>query len=438
MWEYRKALTKVFVPKMLIVFFLLGAGSSVYAGGEVAFESDLVESTYVSTSRYDFELVGKLSREGTYQTALDNRSNVWLIDRFSGDLISVPIGYYFLEAWRPASNASLRFRSHGNVFSLLGLSRKDPYVPVAMDLHIVGSDFFVSTVALSKTSDAVPVDCYTFSVSRFRLKDEVVTEPTELLRARCMRDINGGGANYGGRITNDSRYIYVSIGDVRYDRSGFPNTDIDSVTEQANQSSIFGTIVQLPLQDSGFPVQIVSRGHRNPQGLTFKARELFSTEHGAQGGDELNLIIKGNHYGWPYRQQGKPYPVDESAAVVGTSQDSSRNPSRGVDKTLETFGAKSGTHRGFEPPMMSWTPSIGPGNIKAIAEFSILADWRGDLILAGMRQLSLHRLTLVGNRVVHDEIISVGYRIRDFEITNFGFMIHATDDGRVMVYRPAR
>jgi len=408
---------------------VLTQSSDGYASGGVP----LQDSQYLSTARYDFRVVGQTVEEGPFQVALDHRSHLWFINRFDGTLYNLPMGTY-MQGASPGTSRLLTARFHGNLFTSLGIDRRDSNVPVVMDLHISGETAFASLVHWPTTKLADRNDCYQFLVVAFPLG--VVGKKTvqRLFTTPCMRNVSGGGANYGGRITDNDRFLYVSIGDVRYDRSGYPNEDPDSVREQASPHSVFGSVVRVDLSSSPRTWTVISRGHRNPQGLTTDGKRLYLTEHGAQGGDELNSIVEGRNYGWPFRHFGKPYPVDED--VIGTALDSSRNPSRGVDRDLEEFGARSGSHSGVFPPVMSWTPALGVGNVKIISDRSTLVDWRRNLIVAGMKQMSIHRLILHGDRVIHDETIYIGNRIRDFEVTNFGWLIMATDDGALLVLMP--
>ena len=78
-----------------------------------------------------------------------------------------------------------------------------------------------------------------------------------------------------------------------------------------NDQSRFGKILEIQkdkiVKNKNFSVDIFSKGHRVPQGLTILNDKIFSVEHGPKGGDELNLIIKGNNYGWPIVSYGTNY-----------------------------------------------------------------------------------------------------------------------------------
>jgi glucose/arabinose dehydrogenase len=160
---------------------------------------------------------------------------------------------------------------------------------------------------------------------------------------------------------------------------------------------------------------------------------LIESEHGPFGGDEVNVLVKGNNYGWPLGTFGKPYPLFNT----GHKEDEVRslNPATTIDKQLAEFGAISGSQPGAHLPIMSWAPGVGAGNITKIQKSSGFVDWRGNIVVSLMADMSLHRLILSGNSVIFDENISLGFRVRDFIVNDLGFLILSTDQGRLLIYR---
>jgi len=135
---------------------------------------------------------------------------------------------------------------------------------------------------------------------------------------------------------------------------------------------------------------------RNPEGLFYSKGVLFETEHGPQGGDELNLIKinKTNvDYGWPDATFGVNYGVTEWPLDL---------------KNLNHF------LRNFSLPMYSWIPSIGASNLLVIDKNSKLSRWNDNLLIAALKDQCLYRLALdEKNRVYLVERINIGFRIRD-------------------------
>jgi len=113
-----------------------------------------------------------------------------------------------------------------------------------------------------------------------------------------------------------------------------------------NNNSMFGKIVEInktdldkviAKQESNLNIKIFTSGHRNPQGLTKINDSFFSVEHGPQGGDELNKIIKNKNYGWPEVSYGTKYNYDEDGKAYDVSHESNQ----------------------FEEPLFALVPSVG-------------------------------------------------------------------------------
>jgi hypothetical protein len=129
----------------------------------------------------------------------------------------------------------------------------------------------------------------------------------ELLKSECITDYENIDFNgSGGAYTELNEEILLSI--------GAPENSSESIRQLAqDKNSIFGKIIAMKKSDlinlnlNTINYKIYSYGHRNPQGLIFLNGNLFSTEHGPQGGDELNIIKQYNNYGWPSVSYGTRY-----------------------------------------------------------------------------------------------------------------------------------
>ena len=136
--------------------------------------------------------------------------------------------------------------------------------------------------------------------------------------------------------------------------------------------------------------EIWSYGHRNPQGLAIHpgSGAVWLTEHGPQGGDEVNVSTAGANYGWPVIGYGVNYGS-------GTSIHSS-------------------THAdGMEQPVHIWVPSIGVSGL-AFYTGDRFPEWRGNLFAGGLAGQNVDRLTIEDGRVVDRETILRGMgRVRD-------------------------
>ena len=167
---------------------------------------------------------------------------------------------------------------------------------------------------------------------------------------------------------------------------------------------------------NGAKPEIWSYGHRNPQGLAINPAtgDLWETEHGPRGGDEVNIIGKGKNYGWPVIGYG----IDYSGAKL---HDSASKP-------------------GMEQPVKYWVPSIAPSGMTFYTG-DLFPRWRGSLFTGALAGQMLVRLQLNGNTVTSEERIlqNLNERIRDVRQGPDGALWLLTDSsaGRILRITPA-
>jgi glucose/arabinose dehydrogenase len=158
--------------------------------------------------------------------------------------------------------------------------------------------------------------------------------------------------------------------------------------------------------------EIWSIGHRNVQGAALHpdTGELWTHEHGPQGGDELNVVAAGRNYGWPRITFGRNYGT---GTKIGEG----------------TEGA------GVEPPLTVWIPSIAPSGM-AFVTSDRYPGWKGQLFVGALRGTHLQRLELDGRKVVarHTLLTDFNERIRDVVEGPDGWLYVVTDssDGRIV------
>ena len=219
--------------------------------------------------------------------------------------------------------------------------------------------------------------------------------------------------HYGSRIVFDKNgFLYFSIGDrgVRNEAQNIslPNGKIHRIKDNGiipSDNPFFG--------QKGALHTIWSFGNRNPQGLAIHplTGQLWESEHGPRGGDELNIILKGNNYGWPKITYGKNYS--------GTK--------------ITNF-----THMdGMEQPELYWTPSIAVCGIQ-FYKGKKFKPWENNLLATSLKFERLHRVKFLDDGKIEDEIIySAGSRVRDVEVDNSGFIYVALEDpGRIVKLSP--
>lgn len=230
------------------------------------------------------------------------------------------------------------------------------------------------------------------------------------------------GNHYGSRIAfRPDKTLYVTLGD-REENIASGSTSPQNVANGIGKVMRLNRDGSIPTNNPTFAAGAVpglwSLGHRNAQGAAVKpgSDELWLTEHGPQGGDELNRVLPGRNYGWPVKSYGCPYgsPVGEACRIGG------------------------GTHApDFEEPKSTWVPtSTAPSNMTFYAGDKF-PEWSGNIFVGSMRGLTLWRLVINANNDVtsREEVAAVkqlAERIRDVEVGPDGWMYLLTDSGKLI------
>ncbi|MEL7783837.1 PQQ-dependent sugar dehydrogenase [Citromicrobium bathyomarinum] len=223
-----------------------------------------------------------------------------------------------------------------------------------------------------------------------------------------------GRGHYSHRIafSPDEQYLFVASGDRQ------------KQTPAQDTSNTLGTVVRLdldgsaaagnPLADRGSPSdQIWSWGHRNILGLQFdSAGRLWDLEHGPAGGDELNLVQRGNNYGWPVRSEGDNY---NGTPIPDHSPDD-----------------------GFTKPAIEWTPVIAPGDFLFYSG-DMFADWRGDALIANLKEQNIVRVDMDGTTATEAARYEFGERLREIVQGPDGalYVLEDGKNGRLRKLTPA-
>lgn len=186
----------------------------------------------------------------------------------------------------------------------------------------------------------------------------------------------------GGRLAFKApNLIYMGSGEYHLDGIYRRDAGIQS------DDSDYGKTLEINLDTR--TSRVYSKGHRNLQGTAFDAQgRLWTTEHGMRGGDELNLIVEGENYGWPIEDMGTLYN--------GVPNDSPSGPGR---------------HNSFRAPVYAWVPSAAVSSVALVQGFH--AAWDGDLLIGSLKDRTLFRARIHDDRLVSLEAIPIGQRIRD-------------------------
>jgi cytochrome c2 len=204
----------------------------------------------------------------------------------------------------------------------------------------------------------------------------------------------------GGRLGWLGDKLLLTVGDFGLGESVHPPLS------QSDDNS-YGKVLLL---DRSGRHEVFSRGHRNPQGLLVdREQRIWLTEHGPQGGDELNLLQKGRNYGWPY-------------ATYGT----------GYGRLFWPLAPGAHDHGEFAEPVHAFVPSIAISNLIRVQSRRVFPEWHDDLLIGSLRARTLFRARIRDDRVIYVEPIPLGFRIRDLAEGEDGRILLRTDSGAIV------
>ena len=251
-------------------------------------------------------------------------------------------------------------------------------------------------------------------LSQFRLENDKISDIQTVFKTNS---ISSRAGHFGSRISFSNDHIFISVGEGSPSVGG-PNSPYNNAQ---NLSNDWGKIHRLnfdgtipddnPLIGSSNNVSsIFSFGHRNPQGLEFNPynNNIVSTEHGPQGGDEVNIIVKGENYGWPIVSYGINY---DDSDISGKS------------------------HNGYKEPVFYWDPSIATSQIILLKDKNH-NDWFRSYLVCGMKSNAIHRIGYVGGELIEFEKINMGERVRSIVNGKDGAFYVSTDSGKIIKFSP--
>ncbi|WP_374189923.1 PQQ-dependent sugar dehydrogenase [Rhizobium rhizogenes] len=239
---------------------------------------------------------------------------------------------------------------------------------------------------------------------------------TDVKRIFLMNKLSSGNIQYGSRIAiaRDGS-LFVGLGDRgEQDRAQDFHDDAGSIIHIRADGSIPG---DNPFKDGArAQPEIWSKGHRNPQGITFDTVDgkLYTAEHGARGGDEINTPQAGKNYGWPVISYGRNYSGTKIG--VGTAKE------------------------GMEQPIFYWDPSIAPGAI-AVYRGKMFPEWNGDFLVTALKFELLSRLDRDGSgkMIERERLFSGDFgRLRDIVVAPDGALLITTDEDDGALLRVSR
>jgi aldose sugar dehydrogenase len=276
----------------------------------------------------------------------------------------------------------------------------------------VHPDFATNRHVYLTYSKPGPGGSATTALARGRLSDDGgrLEGVEDLFVAEAWTD---RGVHFGSRLAFDGAgYLFMSIGD---------RGVMEEAQNRANHQGVilrFHDDGRVPADNpfagrAGVRPEIWAYGIRSPQGLAFHpvTGQLWETEHGPRGGDELNVIEPGRNYGWPVITYG----INYNGRPIG-------------DSLTEAPG--------MEQPVHYWVPSIATSGL-TIYDGDRFPAWRGSAFVGGLAGTQLARVSLDGTRATGVEVLLAdrGERIRDVRTGPDGFLYVLVDSGRAALLR---
>lgn len=218
--------------------------------------------------------------------------------------------------------------------------------------------------------------------------------------------------HFGGRVLVDrSGNLIITSGE---------RSDLATRPQAQQLNSGFGKIIRITkegqpaagnpfLNQSGARPEIYSYGHRNPQGIAFhpETGDLWESEMGPRGGDEINIIQPGKNYGWP---------------TIGY----------GIEYNGQKVGAGITQQAGMEQPIYYWDPVLSPSGMTFYSGDAV-PEWRNNIFQTGLNSKHIARLVIQNNRVTGEErfLANENQRFRDITQGKDGALYAITDEGRL-------
>lgn len=305
--------------------------------------------------------------------------------------------------------------------NLKGYSGQESFI---FDLEYSNGALFTSFVL----SDRQPDTCDIYAIAKAEVRGSGLSKSSEVWRSSICRSVVESDyfwPDFTGRMAITDSHIYLTAGFSSMDmlKESYPETAMQGVQvkieEELEKNILFGKLTKIEIK-SGLS-QVFAEGFRSPSGIALSHglngdSELWVTDHGPRGGDELNRVVQGGNYGWPY-------------VTLGSSYGSSASP---------TLPLRYQTHAGFDVPVFSWTPSIAPSHLITLETNAFSPfDWKSsDLVLGTLKDESVYMIRIGNaNEVIKSERVAIGHRVRDLASSRDALLI-TTDDGMVLRISP--
>ena len=303
------------------------------------------------------------------------------------------------------------------------------------DALTVGDALYLSDAVIDTSKDCVRVDVHRVDIASLldsRPESQVIYSSDPCVsyldewRSRAPLKTHFGGAL---AFSEENNELYVSIGDFHLAASAIGQAEAQGPAGlEADYAIVLdpeaavSAVVAISSPESAATSRIFAKGLRNSLGMAHSLDgDLWLSDHGPRGGDEINVITDGADYGWPLASAGIPYDRSEWPA------ESTRLFAPWLEFTNHDVPGVTG-------PEFVWTPAQAPGELVLYnPENAVFPEFVGDMVMGTLRGEALIRLSRDASGVITESRVPVGERIRDLTVTQSGHIIALTDSSRMLV-----
>ncbi|MEO9340129.1 PQQ-dependent sugar dehydrogenase [Mesorhizobium sp. SB112] len=281
---------------------------------------------------------------------------------------------------------------------------------------VIAPDFESSSLIFFSFSEAGDGGAGTAVASAKLVRDGASARLEDVNTIFSMSKKTGAGQHFGSRLVfNTDGTLFITTGDRGDGKRAQDMNDHAGAVLRINQDGTIPADNPSPDGSAHLP-EIWTKGHRNPQGAVLDpvTGTLVTAEHGAKGGDEINVVEVGKNYGWPIISYG----VNYNGTAIG----------EGTEK------------EGLEQPAFYWDPSIAPSGLISY-QGEMFPEWKGDLFVGALKFSLLSRLERDdAGKITGEERMFEGEfgRIRDVNLAPDGAIWLLTDESNGAIVRLSR
>ena len=303
------------------------------------------------------------------------------------------------------------------------------------DAIAVGNQVYLSDAVIDVSKQCVRIDVHRVDTNSLLAQtpnsavifssDPCVSYQDEWRSVAPIKTHFGGALAFSAELDE----LYVTIGDFHLGASAISQADavgpVGLAADYAillDDSAAVSTVVAITAPSAVADSRIFATGLRNSLGLAFsQTGDLWLSDHGPSGGDEINIMVEGGDYGWPLFSAGRPYDRGQWP-----------NNSDGLPEPWLDFTDHDSPL--VTKPVFTWTPALAPSELVLYQPTEVMfSEYRGDMLMGTLRGEALIRLSQDASGGITETRLPLGERIRDLTVMSQGHIVALTDSSRLLI-----